>query len=89
MRPTLRTVLFFLGGIPLALFVVIYEPTWWILSFNYGALVLLAAGTDALLAFPPRLLNVKVTTPDRLYIGERGAITVIISASPILSLIHI
>jgi uncharacterized protein (DUF58 family) len=82
MRPTLRTVLIFLGGIPLALFVVIYEPGWWILSFNYGALVLLAAGTDALLAFPPRLLNVKVVTPDRLYIGERGAITVNISASP-------
>jgi uncharacterized protein (DUF58 family) len=80
-RPTLRTVLLFVAGIPLALFVVIYEPGWWVLSFNYGALVLLAAGTDALLAFPARLLSVKTTVPDRLYIGERGAITVTFAAA--------
>src|SRR5262249_54164933 len=78
-RPTIRTVLIFVGGIPLALLVVIYEPSWWVLSFNYGALVLLAAGTDALLAFPPRELNVKVSAPDRLHIGERGTVAVTIA----------
>src|SRR2546428_595098 len=80
-RPTARAVLIFVAGIPLALFVVIYDPSLWVLSFNYGLLVLLVAGTDALLAFPSRLLNVKVAVPDRLYIGSRGAITVTIAAA--------
>jgi uncharacterized protein (DUF58 family) len=80
-RPTARAVLIFVAGIPLALFVVIYDPSLWVLSFNYGLLVLLAAGTDALLAFPSRLLNVKVAVPDRLYIGSRGAISVTIAAA--------
>jgi uncharacterized protein (DUF58 family) len=81
MRPTPRTVLIFAGGIPLALFVVIYNPGLWVLSFNYGILVLLAAASDLLLAFPPRLLDVKVATPERLYIGERATITVTIAAT--------
>ena len=80
-RPTGRAVLIFAGGIPLALFVVIYDPSLWVLSFNYGLLVALAAVTDVLLAFPPRLLNVKIVTPDKLYIGERGAVTVMIAAT--------
>ncbi len=80
-RPTGRAVLIFVAGIPLALFVVIYDPSLWVLSFNYGVLVLLAAGTDALLAFPPRLLSVKVTVPDKLYVGEHGAITAAIAAT--------
>src|SRR5438045_1898007 len=78
-RPTLRAVLIFVAGIPLALLVVIYEPSWWMLSLNYGALVLLAAGTDALLALPPRALRVQVATPDRLHIGESGAVAVTIA----------
>jgi uncharacterized protein (DUF58 family) len=80
-RPTGRAVLIFVAGIPLALFVVIYDTSLWPLSFNYAVLVLLAVGTDALLAFPSRLLNVKVAVPDRLYIGERGALTLTIAAT--------
>jgi hypothetical protein len=80
-RPTGRAVLAFAGGIPLALFVVIYDPGLWVLSFNYGALVLLVAGTDALLAFPPRLLDVKITVPEHLYIGERGASVLTMAAT--------
>ncbi len=80
-RPTLRAVLFFAAGIPLALFIVIYDPKLWPLSLNYGVLVLIVIATDLALAFPPRLLNVKVTTPDRLYIGERAATTITIPAS--------
>jgi uncharacterized protein (DUF58 family) len=80
-RPTARAVLIFVGGIPLALFVVIYEPSLWVMSFNYGVLVLLAAGTDVLLAFPPRLLDLKIAVPGTLYIGERGTITATIGAT--------
>jgi uncharacterized protein (DUF58 family) len=80
-RPTSRAVLLYASGIPLALFVVIYEPSFWVLSFNYGLLVLLVTGTDVLLAFPPRLLEVKIVVPDKVYIGERGATTAIIGAT--------
>jgi uncharacterized protein (DUF58 family) len=80
-RPTSRTVLFFIAGIPLALLIVIYDSSLWVLSFNYGVLVLLAAVSDLLLAFRPRLLIVTVSVPDKLYIGERGAITVSILAT--------
>jgi uncharacterized protein (DUF58 family) len=80
-RPTSRAVLLYASGIPLALFVVIYDPSLWVLSFNYGVLVLLVTGTDVLLAFPPRLLEVKIAVPDKVYIGERGAITATIGAT--------
>jgi uncharacterized protein (DUF58 family) len=79
-RPTLRAVLIFAGGIPLALFIVIYDPRLWPLSFNYGLLAFVAIATDWALALRPRLLGVKITVPDRLYIGERGATTAVISA---------
>jgi uncharacterized protein (DUF58 family) len=42
---------------------------------------LIVIASDLALAFPPRLLNVKVATPDRLYIGERGATTITIPAA--------
>jgi uncharacterized protein (DUF58 family) len=80
-RPTLRAVLIFAVGIPLALLIVIFDPTLWPLSFNFGVLVLIVTATDAGLAFPPRLLNAKIATPDRLYIGERGAIAITIPAA--------
>jgi uncharacterized protein (DUF58 family) len=79
-RPTGRMVLIFVGGIPLALFVVIYDPAFWPLSFNYAVLVILAAATDLMLAPLPRALSVRIATPDRLSIGERGAITATLRA---------
>jgi uncharacterized protein (DUF58 family) len=81
-RPTARTVLIFAAGIPLALLVVTYDARLWVMSFNYGILVLLALGTDVMLAFQPRHLDVKVSVPDRLYIGEHGRITVSIPVGP-------
>jgi uncharacterized protein (DUF58 family) len=80
-RPTGRMVLIFVGGIPLALFVVIYDPAFWPLSFNYAVLVILAAVTDLMLAPLPRSLAVRIATPDRLSIGERGAITATLRAT--------
>jgi hypothetical protein len=77
-RPTRRTVLIFLTGIPLALLTVIYDPALWAFSFDYAAFVLLAALSDVALALPPRLLEVKLQIPDKLHIGEQGALTVTI-----------
>jgi len=72
-RPTLAMVLLFGAGIPLALFIVIVDPNLWVLSFDYGVLVLIVAASDFALACRPGSLSVKVAVPDRLYIGERGA----------------
>jgi len=80
-RPTGRAVVLFAVGIPAALLIVILAPALWWLTFDYGALVLVVIATDALLAFSPRLLNVKLSLPDRLYIGEHGAIGVAIAAT--------
>jgi uncharacterized protein (DUF58 family) len=73
-RPTGRAVVMFAAGIPVALLVMILAPDLWWVALDYGALALVVIATDALLAFPPRLLNVKVSLPDRLYIGEYGPI---------------
>src|SRR5262245_37995635 len=75
-RPTLRAVLIFAAGIPLAVFVVIVDTDFWPLSFNLAALVLVTIGIDALLGLTPRRLDIRVVTPDLLYIGERGSIAV-------------
>src|SRR5262249_59499428 len=81
MRPTGRAVLIFACGIPLALLVVVYDSSLWALSFNYGLLTLLVIGTDALLVLSPRQLQVVITVPDRLYIGESGSIGVTLRAA--------
>jgi uncharacterized protein (DUF58 family) len=77
-RPTRRAVLIFAAGIPLSLFIVIYDAALWPLCFNYGVLVLFALLVDALLALPPRRLALRVDMPEKLYIGERGAVLVAI-----------
>ncbi|HEY2136208.1 MAG TPA: DUF58 domain-containing protein [Xanthobacteraceae bacterium] len=80
-RPTLRAVTLFAAGVPLALFLVIYDPGLWLWSFDFGALVLVAVATDAMLAFPRRLLQVTTSGPDSLQVGERGLVTVTIAKS--------
>ncbi len=78
-KPTRRAVLIFAAGIPASLFMVIYEPQWWVFTFNYGALVLVVLATDAALAFPRRLLDLEIRTPQQLYIGESGAVAAIVN----------
>jgi uncharacterized protein (DUF58 family) len=78
-RPTLRAILIFAGGVPVALFIVVYNPGLWALSFDYALLALLAGLSDFVLACPWRLLGIKIATPDRLYIGEQGATTIAIT----------
>ena len=80
-RPTLRGVLVFAGGIPLALLIVSVDSSLWALSFDYGLLALLVGASDFALACPCRSLKIDIATPSRLYIGERGATTLSISAS--------
>ncbi len=81
-RPTLRAVSIFALGLPVALFLVVYDEALWPFSFDYGVLVVLAIATDMALAFPRRFLKLDVAVPERLYIGDRGTITVVIPATP-------
>ncbi len=79
-RPTLRALLIFAAGIPLALLIVVYDRGLWPLSFNYALLALIAGISDLALACPWRRLSTRISMPDRLYIGERGATTLSLSA---------
>jgi uncharacterized protein (DUF58 family) len=77
--PTPRAVAIFAVGVPLALFLVIYDPAAWLWSFDYGALALVAIATDLVLALPRRQMEAAVAVPDSLQIGERAAVTVTIA----------
>ena len=59
-RPTIRTVLLFAGGIPLSLIAVIYDPDLWLMAASYGVLVLVIAASDLTLAAQPGMLDVKI-----------------------------
>lgn len=81
-RPSLRAVLIFAAGLPAALFLVIYDQALWPFSFDYGALALLAIATDAFLSLPGRYLRLDIAVPERLFIGEAGAVAVTVPALP-------
>ena len=81
MRPTRLAVLVFAPAMPLALFLVIYDPALWAFSFDYGVLVLLAAASDALLALPRRGFALAVAAPERCYVGEASVVTVTLRAT--------
>jgi uncharacterized protein (DUF58 family) len=78
-QPTLRAFTIFTIGVPVALFLVIYQPDLWLWSFDWGAFVLVAIATDLLLAFPRRLLRATAAAPASLQVGERGAVTLTIA----------
>ena len=48
MRPTPRAVAILAAGVPLALFLVIYNPGLWQLSLGYALLAFAAIASDAL-----------------------------------------
>jgi uncharacterized protein (DUF58 family) len=73
-KPTRRTVLLFAAGIPPGLALAIAAPGFWLVPVAWSALILLAAAVDAGLALPAGAARVRVAPPDRLYLGESGAI---------------
>ncbi len=80
-RPTRRAVLIFACGIPIALIAIAADASLWPLGLYYGALALLAILADAALAFPMSALSVSFTGPDKIYIGEAGAVRVTVAPS--------
>jgi uncharacterized protein (DUF58 family) len=80
MRPTLRTVLLFLAGGPLALLVTLIDPalwTMWISSVS-GSVVLV--GFDFLVGLPRRRVRVVAEVPETLYIADRDPLRLRITA---------
>ena len=80
-RPTRRAVFVFAAGLPIAMFIVITAPQSWALCLEYAGAVILAMLADAFLAFPVRRLNIAVTAPDRIFIGEKATVSATIAAT--------
>jgi uncharacterized protein (DUF58 family) len=79
-RPTRGAVLLFALGVPFAFLLVVLDPALWEFCLDFGALVLIALGVDALLTLPRRRLEVEVDLPEVLYVGEAGEIKVVLAA---------
>jgi uncharacterized protein (DUF58 family) len=88
-RPTQRAVLVFAAGLPLAVLIVSLSPPAWPFSFDYAVLAALAMLADLALACPSRRLIVEVDTPERLFIGEQGHMTVVATSSGYSRRIHL
>ena len=75
-RPTLRAVLLFAAGIPVAVLVIVLNADLWPLVLAYIALALLALGLDALMAMPGRALMLRADVPPMLYAGDTDLLRV-------------
>jgi uncharacterized protein (DUF58 family) len=78
MRPTLRGVLLFATGVPVALGAVLISPRLWIVWLAYAGMCVVALGFDAAFGIPRRRVSVAIDAPDTLYIGEdqRGRVDI-------------
>ncbi len=74
MRPTLRCVLLFASAIPVALLPVFLSSRALAIWVAWMGLSLLAAGIDAVLAFPARRLRVVGRAPRTLFVGAEGVV---------------
>jgi uncharacterized protein (DUF58 family) len=72
MRPTLRSALILVAGIPLALLPTLLGGQFWVFWFSYLGIVLLLTGVDGALSRPARRADVRLDAPAQLYIGRTG-----------------
>jgi len=69
MRPTLRAVMLFAGGVPFALALMLSAPESWPLALAYLGAAVTLVGYDGLRMVRPGALRIEGTVPDMLYIG--------------------
>jgi uncharacterized protein (DUF58 family) len=81
-KPSRRAVLLFSAGIPPGLVLSIVAPDFSAASIVWAAVILATIAVDAGLALPVRAMRVRVTPPDRLYLGDAGAIAGDLLAPP-------
>lgn len=79
-HPSPRAVLLAAAGFPVALLPVVVHPRLWGLWLACVVVTAAAIGLDAILSTPPRRLAVELACPDRLAVGEAGALVVTLSA---------
>src|SRR5450432_2455289 len=80
MRPTLRTLIVFLAGIPTSLLAVTISARLWTTWVAYLGAAMLLLGVDLLLGLPKRRLKIVPTLPEQLFIGEPGVAKLAITA---------
>lgn len=80
-RPSLRAVLLFAATLPLGMVLLAYNPHWWAPAVDLGLLVLAAIALDAAFGAWAKRLDIVVTSPVRLYVGQAGEIAVVISSA--------
>ncbi|WP_052741940.1 DUF58 domain-containing protein [Kiloniella litopenaei] len=70
MRPTLRSAFLLSLGVPLSLFLIIWDEGLWLFGGVYLLLALFLIGIDALNALAPRRITLSQNIPDLLYAGH-------------------
>lgn len=75
-RPTPYAVYLALGGVPVALAATLIDAALWPMWLIYTAAVLLALAVDVLASPPNGRLQVAVTAPDTMFIGDSGQLAV-------------
>jgi uncharacterized protein (DUF58 family) len=81
MRPTLRCMIVFAAGVPLALAAVAIHAQLWPVWFAYLCATTVLAGLDAILGLARRRLSVTAKLPEQLYIGELGRASIDLGAN--------
>ena len=74
MRPTGRSALMMVAGLPLAALPALTDGRLWLLWLSYLALVLLLMGIDSALAQPRRRIGLEPRVPEQLFIGRDGTL---------------
>jgi uncharacterized protein (DUF58 family) len=80
MRPTLRALILFAGGVPAALVPVLVHPRLWTVWIAYLGAAVIVLGCDAIFALARRRLTVTVTTPEQIFIGDDGTLRAMLAA---------
>ncbi len=75
MKPTSRSILLLLLGLPVAAVPVLAGERFWVFWFSYVALTVFLLGLDGALARSRRRLDMDLQLPDQLFIGRPGRAT--------------
>src|SRR5215470_4532974 len=75
-RPTLRAVALFGGGIPVALLTVLIDERLWPIGLTFLGAAILLTGADAILTPSLRAFRRSVHWPTMLYVGDADAMAV-------------
>lgn len=82
MRPTLRAVFLFAGGIPFSMALILSEPASWPVALAYLGAAAMLVGYDGLRMIRPQALRIDGTVPDLLYIGDTDEVVAEVAVEP-------